>query len=385
MKKVLLGLVLTLLIEEFIAFRVRPVSFFPSTGLRSSTWQEDLDQILDVDTPCDARRTLSRDLFSRLSEISSDVRTAFQEKNIEKVAPKTLSYGKALREIQHFNQQLVSDIIPEFLTKAVPRIVDEGPKVISDLVEKGPSEWIERGQKAITTVKEITQDPSALQTTVDTVSREVKNIVRNNPEGIELPGYTVLKKTEELELRRYDGYSVCSTKLSDDVSAEEAIVTEPLATTFGYQRLASYFLGENAVDGVSTSIAQTAPIILDNKSISFILPKQYTAVTAPIPTSENVELRDVAPMDVAVVEFSGVVTEGEVLRQKAKLEDALLSQNINYDPATFQVIQYNPPYALPWVRRNEIMVKVVVEGLEEPDRRLSEDTNKFFAAPEAGD
>eukprot|EP01031_Cornospumella_fuschlensis_P036622 gene36622-44425_t len=355
--------------------------------LKEASWQEDLDQILNVDTPCDARKSLSRDLFRRLNEISSDVVAAIQDRDVDKVAPRSLAYGKGVRGIQAFNNQVLSDIIPEFLTKAVPRLVDEGPKIISKLVERGPAEVVETGKKAIKSVREISQDPSALQYTVDTLRREVRNIVRSTPEGLETPYYEVLRQADDFELRRYDGYSICSTPVNTAPSGStEVIITEPVATALGFQKLVSYFFGENSLDGAASTISMTAPIILDSKAMSFVLPRNYNAMTAPIPLSSDVELYNVSGMDVAVREFSGVVTEGEVLRQKAKLEDALLAQNINYDPSSFQVLQYNPPYTLPWVRRNEIMVKVLLggEGVGE-ERRVTEDTAKFFTAPEAGD
>ncbi|RYH32262.1 heme-binding protein [archaeon] len=377
----------------FIALRSVSVAFRKSgydnpsymTRLKTATWQEDLDQILNVDTPRDARKSLSRDLFRRLNEIASDMVSAIQERDVDRVAPRSLAYGKGVRGIQAFNNQVLSDVIPEFLTKAVPRLVDEGPKIISKLVKRGPAQFVETSKKAIKSVREISQDPSALQYTMDTLCREMRNIIKSTPEGLETPYYEALHQAEDFELRRYDGYSICSTSINTAPSGStEVIITEPVATTLGFQKLLSYFFGENSVDGGSITIAMTVPILLDSKAMSFVLPRQFNAMSAPIPLSSDVELYDVAGMDAAVKEFSGMVTEGEVLRQKAKLQDVLLTQNINYDPSSFQVLQYNPPYTLPWVRRNEIMVKVLLGNIGE-ERRVTEDTAKFFTAPEAGD
>jgi hypothetical protein len=206
---------------------------------------------------------------------------------------------------------------------------------------------------------------------------------------LETPTYEVLSTTELYELRRYGGYSVCTTALTPNVTVStDVIITEPLTTSLGFRKLANYFFGQNTLDGLSSTISMTVPVILDSKAISFVLPRQYNAMTAPIPQSNFIELRDIPAVDVAVLEFTGVVTGGEVLRQKALLEDALLSQNISYDPTTFQVFKYNPPYALPWVRKNEITCQVMLAGAQEggeDDRSATEDHSKFFAAPEAGD
>ncbi len=110
--------------------------------------------------------------------------------------------------------------------------------------------------------------------------------------------------------------------------------------------------------GNGERLPMTTPVIVDGATMSCVLPQQLDSATAPLPTSEMLTIVDVPREIVAVRDFSGLITEGEIKRQKAKLEHALLAQNIDYDPATFKVLQYNPPYTLPWMRRNEIAVKL---------------------------
>lgn len=156
----------------------------------SSTWQEDVDQILNVDTACDVRKSLVQGIVSKVNDITTDVLSAVQEQNVEKIAPRNLAYGKAVRGLQAFQNQIFSDIIPDLFTKGVPKLVDEGPKIINTLVEKGASELsaeiLEKSQKTISQAREIAQDPSRLQSTVDELRRELRNVVRSTPEGLEV-------------------------------------------------------------------------------------------------------------------------------------------------------------------------------------------------------
>ena len=59
---------------------------------------------------------------------------------------------------------------------------------------------------------------------------------------------------------------------------------------------------------------------------------------------------------VAVREFPGLVTEKESAARRT--EDALVRDNFDFDNLSFKTLQYNPPYTLPWVRRNEVLLVV---------------------------
>lgn len=379
----------------------------PSPTIETSkTWQEELDEVLNVDTPCEGRREISINILKRASEITADVTAAIQDQDIEKLAPRKLSYGKALLGLQAFQKQLVNDIIPDFLTKAVPKLIDETPKILSALSEKGPTEisndLIKKGQEVVTKARDISQDPSMLQSTIDDLRRELKNVVRSTPTGIDEPSFTVIKTVEDsYEIRQYEGYSVCSivansadstttssTSSSLDASSDTPIM-DIVSSSKSFNTLASYIFGENANE---QKLSMTTPVILESKDgngvMSFVLPRGVNAFTAPFPTSEKIALRDVSSGSVvAVRSFTGIATEGEVSRQKAKLEEALKGDGVQYDSASFKVLQYNPPYTVPWVRRNEVSFAVTLSEdlLPPPNAFKSEDASTFFSSPEAGD
>jgi hypothetical protein len=351
----------------------------------SKSWQEDVDSILNIDTSCDTRREKVSELLSKSSSVVEDIVSAVTEKDIKKVAPPNLSYGKAVQGLQAFRNQLFSDIIPGLIFNDAPKLIQESPKLINDLVTDGPktlSNIISRSQELVT---DITQDPSRLQSTVDDLRREVKNVVRSTPEGLQSPEYSTLKTTDNYEVRQYASYSVCSTELEVDTE-DKSSTMNPIVTGKGFNKLADYIFGKQ--------LSMTTPVIISSGSMEFVLPSGLTMSSAPLPDDTDVLLKDVTPEVVATREFTGLATDGEVMRQRTALEDALLADGITYDNLSFRVLQYNPPYTLPWLRRNEVVLKLVDYPITEPvinstdtpvEEFKSADSSEFISSPEAGD
>ena len=81
-----------------------------------------------------------------------------------------MAYGKAILGLQAFQKQIVNDIIPDLLTNTVPKLIDETPNLINSLSEKGPnqisSDLLKKSQDVLTSVRDISQDPSMLQSTI---------------------------------------------------------------------------------------------------------------------------------------------------------------------------------------------------------------------------
>jgi len=329
--------------------------------LFQSTWQEDLDRWLDIDTPWKSRRSLSRTIAGKFSSIYTDVTDAVRERNLNKIAPKSLQYGRAINGLRSFKSQLVSDIVPEIFTKVIPTVIEEGPKLISKVISDGPSSIVDRGQAFISNAREIAQDPSMIQSTLDDIRREVRNIVKSTPAGLETPPYSLIEIREQFEVRQYSAYTVCSTPLTSESSTESGLTMSILPVSSGFTELADYVFGKNVnEEGESEKMKMTTPVIIDDQSMSFILSQEFTADTAPTPVTDSIILKDIPAELIAAREFTGITTENEVGKQKAKLEDALISAGIVYDNSSFKVLNYNPPFTVPWIRRNEVSFRITL-------------------------
>lgn len=356
--------------------------------LKSTRWQDDLDSALDVDTSCEARQQKLQDLLqNRANEISSDVREAVRSRDRRVVAPSSTKYGKALDGLAAFRQQLARDIIPELLTKGVPQLLREGPKLLSEALSEAPKQISQLVEQA----REISSDASALQSTTEELRREVKNVFKSTPEGLDTPSYIVLLPkagagagagaaklaARGYEIRSYAGYSVCTTiEKTDSVGA--------MASGRNFNTLAGYIFGDNKQE---EKMSMTTPVIMGSDgAMSFVLPRGRSAATAPLPKTDKVMLRDVDESLVAAREFTGICTEAEVSAQRALLEDALLSDGVAYDNLSLQVLQYNPPYTLPWLRRNEVLLKLTAPRSEFVEAALEAVVvEPHEQAPEAGD
>ena len=64
----------------------------------------------------------------------------------------------------------------------------------------------------------------------------------------------------------------------------------------------------------------TTPVIIGGGAMEFVLPSGKSAANAPTPSDPAVIIKDLPKETVAVLEFPGIATDGETLRQRAVLE-----------------------------------------------------------------
>ncbi|TDP29447.1 SOUL heme-binding protein [Idiomarina aquatica] len=170
-----------------------------------------------------------------------------------------------------------------------------------------------------------------------------KNIeVRNYPSLILVS--TPMNAGENSAFRRLFNYISGANK-----GSEEIAMTAPVFMNEGAER---------EKDG--EKIAMTAPVFMgqgEQNMMSFVMPSHFTVQTTPQPSNPDVRISEVTDYKVAVITFSGTLSESNVRENTQKLNAWLASSNYT---ATGPAIEaaYNGPMTLPVFRRNEIMVPV---------------------------
>jgi hypothetical protein len=200
-----------------------------------------------------------------------------------------------------------------------------------------------------------------------TVVSALKSVVRSAVATVgirteEQPPYTVVDRVAAVEIRRY------GARLAAKIEIEAGDERRPANAAF--RALARYFGGANrtkpargAASGRhgSERLDMTAPVQMTRGGartvMRFFMPKGYTRDTAPEPADRRVRVVAVPEETLAVLRFSGRMRASAFATQAETLAAALEGSSwiVSGDPAA---LIYDPPWTLPFLRRNEVAVPV---------------------------
>lgn len=185
---------------------------------------------------------------------------------------------------------------------------------------------------------------------------------------VEEARYDVLMAEDNYELRLYEPMVVAETYIEDDFDK---------AGNLAFSKLFGYISGDNTT---SSEIAMTAPVIanpggsgngekidmtvpvLEQKNeqgwrYMFVLPASYSIQTAPEPLNEDVKLSSQPQKRVAVVRYSGSSHEKAIDEKTIQLKQWIAANDLS-PVSEPRWAGYNPPWTLPFLRRNEVMIDV---------------------------
>lgn len=166
--------------------------------------------------------------------------------------------------------------------------------------------------------------------------------------NIETYAYTVSKKYDAFEIRRYEASLFTSVKLNTNNYKD--------ASGKGFSVLAGYIFGGNEKN---ESIAMTSPVAMtlgDSMVMMFKVPEKIEKEMLPKPNQPQVEFREEPAKTAAAIRFGGWTTDKKIEAYKQKLITALDKEGISYTN-NFQFLGYNAPYEV-FNRRNEIIVEL---------------------------
>ena len=174
----------------------------------------------------------------------------------------------------------------------------------------------------------------------------VTSVMTTQAIAIEEPVYQVEKawEPEQIEIRAYAPRIMAVTGMNEDSDS-------------GFRVLAGYIFGGNAEE---QKIAMTAPVqqtMAGEKEMAFMMPAEYALKDLPQPEDQRVAFREAPAYTAAVIQFSGWASADKADENWQQLRRFLIAEGIDIigEPT---LNQYNPPWTLPFMRRNEIIVPV---------------------------
>ena len=182
--------------------------------------------------------------------------------------------------------------------------------------------------------------------------------------AVEEPAFKSVLQEGAFEIRDYPALVVAEVTVTGD---------QKEAASKGFRLLAGYIFGGNkrrqgiamtapvAQQPSSEKIAMTAPVTQTHNAgawvVRFTMPSAYSLETLPEPNDPKVHLSVLSPARFAVLRFSGLAQKDDVEAKTAELI-ALAQAHHLHTTGAASLAQYNPPWTLWFMRRNEVMIPV---------------------------
>ena len=182
----------------------------------------------------------------------------------------------------------------------------------------------------------------------------------------EQPQYMLIRSTGDIEIRDYSPMILAEVEVSGE---------RKQAIREGFKILADYIFGNNTsnkkmemnepvTNEHSEKMAMTAPVIQEKHrnhwKVRFVMPKIYTLENLPKPNSKDVALIPFPRRIFVVIRFSGLADDENIKQHTDELKAFILAEKLK--PIGEPILAfYNPPWTLPFLRRNEVMIEIGVD------------------------
>jgi hypothetical protein len=188
-------------------------------------------------------------------------------------------------------------------------------------------------------------------------------VLESKMSKVEEPKYRVVEKDGNIEVRDYEPMIVAEAEVTGEQNK---------ALGVGFRVIADYIFGNNAssqkvamtapvTQQRSEKIAMTAPVTQQsdgsNGRVRFVMPAGYTLLTLPKPNNPAVSLKQIGSKRFVAIRFSGFTGEANLARHAAELHAFVSARTLRTLSAPTYAF-YDPPWTLPFLRRNEVMVEI---------------------------
>lgn len=182
---------------------------------------------------------------------------------------------------------------------------------------------------------------------------------------VEQPDYKVTMTEGAIEIRSYGPMIAAEAEVKGE---RKAAVSE------GFRLIAAYIFGANKpnakiamtapVQQQSTqTIAMTAPVTQqttgESWTVRFIMPSGWTLETLPSPNDSRVTLKPVPAKRMLAIRFSGTASDSLIQTKTDELRRYAADKTLATVGEPLLAF-YNPPWTLPFFRRNEVMLELAV-------------------------
>jgi hypothetical protein len=177
--------------------------------------------------------------------------------------------------------------------------------------------------------------------------------------------YETLLSDKDKEIRLYDSFVKAQVQLTGNVSENR---------DDSFKILAGYIFGKNnkkskismtspvVTKAISEKIKMTSPVVIkqdkDQSQMYFKMPSKYTIDSLPQPDDDRVKISKEPKRIYAVITYSGSWNQDRFEDKKKELMDWIKGIGSYKVVAVAKYAGYNPPWTLPWFRKNEVLLEI---------------------------
>jgi len=165
------------------------------------------------------------------------------------------------------------------------------------------------------------------------------------------PEYTVLQKKNGYEIRKYEPYIIARIAFPGQYKN---------VTNKGFRVLANYIFGGNKQNmrmSMTTPVFVEKKVDIDGYDIAFVMPSSYKKETLPEPKDDRIKIIEKPSEKVAVYRFTWYPSAKRVEQKKKEFMALLERDGVKYR-SDIILARYNPPFILPFLMRNELLVVI---------------------------